>query len=98
MNTNLLDLNNDILNVIVDYVKKDKFKRTLIKAEQILKEKIIRFDPMKFYTPYCKYDENREYIKDNNNIAKDSIKEYVFFNISMEIIFVKKNAKLIKLN
>ena len=27
MNTNLLDLNNDILNIIGDYVKKDNFER-----------------------------------------------------------------------
>ena len=27
MNTNLLDLNNDVLNIIGDYVKKDNFER-----------------------------------------------------------------------
>ena len=27
MNTNLLDLNNDILNIIGDYVKKDNIER-----------------------------------------------------------------------
>ncbi len=41
MNTNLLDLNNDILNVIGDYVNKDNFKRALIKEEQILNGKKI---------------------------------------------------------
>ena len=30
MNTNLLDLNNDILNIIGDYVKKDNSERPLI--------------------------------------------------------------------
>ncbi len=30
MNTNLLDLNNDILNLIGDYVKKDNLKREII--------------------------------------------------------------------
>jgi hypothetical protein len=34
MNTNLLDLNSDILNVIGDYVKKDNFKRALIKKNK----------------------------------------------------------------
>ena len=97
MNTNLLDLNNDILNVIGDYVKKDKFKRALIKEEQILNWKKIIFDPMNFYTPYCMYDENYEYIKDNNNITKDSIKEYIYFNISMDIIGVNKYAKTDKI-
>ncbi len=37
MNTNLLDWNNDILNVIGDFVKKDNLERDLIKEEQIIK-------------------------------------------------------------
>ena len=36
MNTNLLDLNNDILNINGRYVKKDNLEK-IIKAEQILK-------------------------------------------------------------
>jgi hypothetical protein len=52
---------------------------------------------MKFYTPYCRYGESYEYIKDNINITKDSITEYIFFNISMEIIRVKKYAKTDKI-
>ena len=39
MNTNLSDLNNDILSIIGDYVKKDNFKRALIQEKQILMEK-----------------------------------------------------------
>ncbi len=35
MNTNLLDLNNDILNIIGRYVQKDNLDK-LFKAEQIL--------------------------------------------------------------
>jgi hypothetical protein len=35
MNTNLLDLNNGILNIIDDYVKKDNFESALVKEEQI---------------------------------------------------------------
>ncbi len=38
-NTNLLDLNNYILYVIGDYVKKDNSKREIIKEEQILNVK-----------------------------------------------------------
>jgi hypothetical protein len=34
MNTNLSDLNNDILNVIGDYVKKDNLKKALIKKNK----------------------------------------------------------------
>ena len=29
MNTNLLDLNNDVLNIIAGYVKKDNFEKTI---------------------------------------------------------------------
>jgi hypothetical protein len=39
MKTTLLDLNNDILNVIGDYVKKDDFKRELEKEEQLINGK-----------------------------------------------------------
>ena len=45
MNTNLLDLNNDVLNIIGDYVKKDnlekkiKMVKTLMNEEQILNGK-----------------------------------------------------------
>ena len=38
MNTNLLDLNNDILNIIGRYVKKDNFEK-LKNEEQIINEK-----------------------------------------------------------
>ncbi len=43
MNTNLLDLNNDVLNIIGDYVKKDNFERKIMKEKQILNGKEIRF-------------------------------------------------------
>jgi hypothetical protein len=49
MNTNLLDLNNDILHVIGDYVKKDileekiKITKKLMNEEQIIHGKKIRF-------------------------------------------------------
>ena len=39
MNTNLLDLNNDVLNTIGDYVKKDILEEKLNKEEQILNGK-----------------------------------------------------------
>ncbi len=38
MNTNLFDLNNDVLNIIGDYVKKDNFEK-LMNEEQIINEK-----------------------------------------------------------
>jgi hypothetical protein len=40
MNTNLLDLNNDILNVIGDYVKKDNAD----KMEKLIKENFKQVD------------------------------------------------------
>jgi hypothetical protein len=40
MNTNLLDLNNDILNVIGDYVKKDNEDR----MEKLIKESFKQVD------------------------------------------------------
>ena len=39
MNTNLLDLNIDILKIIGDYVKKDNFKKESSKEVQILNGK-----------------------------------------------------------
>ena len=40
MNTNLLDLNNDILNIIGDYVKKDNIEREFIVVDEIGKNSI----------------------------------------------------------
>ena len=96
MNPNLLDLNNDVLSIIGDYVKKDNFKRALIKEEQVLNGKKIIFDLLEFYTPYCMYDYdyyNKKIMKDKNAITKDSIKEYLFFKVMLEIVSVKVNAK-----
>ncbi len=70
MNKNLLDLNNDILNIIGDYVKKDNFERILNKKEQILNGKIT-FPCLRFYHLFMLHDENGNYIKDN-------IKHYYF--------------------
>ncbi len=39
MNTNLLDINNHILEIFGDKVKQDNLKRKLVKEEQILKGK-----------------------------------------------------------
>jgi hypothetical protein len=63
--------------------------------------KKIRFDPMEFYAPYLMYgyDNNDErYIKDKNAITKDDIKEYLFFEVMIEIVRVKENAKKMKFN
>ena len=52
MNTNLLDLNNDILNIIGDYVKKDNAKRQIMKEKQIINGKEIRFCPYPYWSLY----------------------------------------------
>jgi len=41
MNTNLLDLNNDVLNIIGDYVKKDNLKEKFKKQEKLMNEEQI---------------------------------------------------------
>ena len=85
-NINLLDLDNDILNVIGEKVKKDNLKRELVKGEQILNGKPIRFNESEYRIPYS-------IIKDKNTISKDNIKRYIFDYVDMEIIKIKNNAK-----
>ena len=60
-------------------VKKDNFKRELVKEEQTLKEKI-RFDEFSYVIPYILFDENKDYInlKDRNYVNKFDIKRYLF--------------------
>ena len=92
MNTNLLDLNNDILNIIGDYVKKDILEETLNKEDQILNGKKITFGGLRcHYHPYDEnpYDNNGYYLKDN-------IKRYLFHYLDTEILEVKEYAKFDK--
>ena len=96
MNTNLLDLNNDVLNIIGRYVKKDNLEK-LFQAEQIINGKKIRFDTFSNYVPGFIIDENHKYIKDINTIPKDSIKRFIFFYIDCEIMKIKKYAKTDKI-
>ncbi len=56
MNTNLLDLNNDILNIIGDYVKEANFKKQL---ESEMKRNLLEY----YISSYlCYYDENDIYV------------------------------------
>ena len=89
-NINLLDLDNDILNIIGEKVKKDNLKRELVKGEQILNGKHIRFNEFEYRIPYS-------IIKDKNTISKDNIKRYIFDYVDMEIIKIKNNAKIDKI-
>ena len=47
MNTNLLDLNNDILNIIGDYVKKDNYKREIEVIKDVFKQTLFEYLDMK---------------------------------------------------
>ncbi len=77
MNTNLLDFNNDILNIIGDYVKKDKLEEELNKEEQILNGKKITFPCLRWYHTSMLFDENGNYNKDN-------IKRYLFIMLILK--------------
>ena len=93
MNTNLLDLNNDILNIIGDYVKKDNLEQKLNEEEQILNGKKITFGGLRcHYHPYDEnpYDNNGYYLKDN-------IKRYLFHYLDAEILELKEYAKIDKI-
>ena len=96
-NINLLDLDNDILNIIGENVKKDNLNRELVKSEQILNGKHIRFNEFEYCIPHIIFDKNKDYIKDKNTISKDSIKLYIFDYVDMEIIKIKNNAKTDKI-
>ena len=90
MNTNLLDFNNDILNIIGDYVKKDNHDR-LKNEEQIINEKKIRFRKFLYSTPNrLMMEEDHGPIKDKSAIPKDWIKSYIFNYIDDEIIAIKE--------
>ena len=86
MNTNLLDLNNDILNIIGDYVKKDNFEEEIIKEEQILNGKKFIFPCLRI--PYYICEENCDYLKH---------KRFIFKYIDNEMIEVKEYAKTDKI-
>ena len=55
MNTNLLDLNNDILNIIGDYVKKDNVNK--IKRGDITFNEYVEIFNVCDYSAYIKYKE-----------------------------------------
>ena len=80
MNTNLLDLNDDILNIIGDFVKKDNKEREIDKlkdTEQIINGKLIY------------YDYNIRGYKLN---TKEKIKEYIFNYINYDFPGIKMYA------
>jgi hypothetical protein len=99
MNTNLLDLNNDVLNIIGDYVKKKLEEKEilvekLMNEEQIINRKKIRFRNFSYSTPNrLMMNENKGPIKDKSSIPKDWIKSYILNYADDEIIGIKEDAK-----
>ena len=85
---NLLDLDNDILNIIGDFVKKDNKKREIkeiMDKEQIINEKAIEFRNFN----------SGEICRSVN--AKEAIKEYIFDYFNIEFPDIKtyaSNAKI----
>ena len=79
---NLLDLDNDILNIIGDFVKKDNEEREeeIVNSEQIINGKIIMF------RNFC-----GEYITKPLN-TKEDIKNYIFDYIDREFPDIKTYA------
>ena len=102
---NLLDLNNDILNIIGVYVKKDNLERKIIKDRQmrsyrqIINGKEIRFCP--YFDSGIMFDiklmlhENS--IKVLDTIAKDIIKRFLFDKVHNEIKYIKVHARVDKI-
>ena len=91
---NLLDLNDDVLNIIGYYVKRDNFKKKLMNEEQILNGKKIRFGEWSCWIHFSlKWDKMYKGIKDKNAKQKDNIKYYIFIYIYDEILKIKKYAR-----
>jgi hypothetical protein len=68
MNTNLLDLNNDILNIIGDYVKKDNIER-----EE--KERAFKFVDNEL--KYLKKDKSRKYP------SRPNLRKFIYYTFSL---------------
>ena len=94
---NLLDLNNDVLNIIGVYVKKDNLERKIIKDRQMRSDKqIINGKEIRFFPYFCWFDLKNYDIKVRGTISKDNIKKYLFDNINNEIKYIKVHARVDK--
>ena len=89
MNTNLLDLNNDVLNIIGDFVKKDNAKRQIMNEKQIINGKEIRFCSYPFWNLYG--------IKDGDTNSQYIFKQYLFHKIDNDIKYIKVHARVDKI-
>ena len=93
MNTNLLDLNNDVLNIIGDYVKEANFKKQL---ESDMKRDLLEY----YISSYlCYYYENDIYvsideINDKNyykllkqsDYTEDEIEDIILKEINLQVL------------
>ncbi len=68
MNTNLLDLNNDILNIIGDYIKKDNIERDE-------KERAFKFVDNEL--KYLKKDKSMKYP------SRPNLRKFIYFTFSL---------------
>ena len=96
---NLLDLNNDILNIIGVYVKKENLERKIRKDRQMMSDKqIINGKEIRFcpYHNFYWFDLKNYDIKNRGTISKDDIKKYLFNNIDSEIKHIKVYAQVDK--
>ena len=96
MNTNLLDLNNDVLNIIGRYVKRDNFKKQLSEEEQVLNGKKIIFPNFSKY--YSLHDLYLDHKKNSNNFEEkiDLMIRYIFEYIDNEMESLKSCSKFYK--
>ena len=89
MNTNLLDLNHDVLNIIGRYVKKHNFEREIMKEKQILNGKEIIFGSYPFWALYD--------INLSDPFSQFIFKNYLFNKIDNDIIYIKAHARFEKI-
>ena len=72
MNTNLLDLDNDILNIIGDYVKEDNIAR--------MKKEKFKHDSFEYLNKRLK--EDRKYCRQNNTyMSRNDTRNQLFFSL-----------------
>jgi hypothetical protein len=96
MNTNLLDLNNDVLNIIGRYVKRDNFKKQLSEEEQVLNGKKIIFPNFsKYYSLHDLYLDHKKY-RNNFEAKIDLMISYIFEYIDKEMESLKSYSKFYK--
>jgi hypothetical protein len=99
MNINLLDLNDDVLNIIGRYVKKDNFEKQLDEEEQVLNGKKIIFPSCSWYGYLDDiYLDHKKYMNriDGSEFKKGFMKRYFFEYIDLEMVTLRQYLKKIQ--